>query len=42
MGREFRFATHERMLRAEATDWLAAFSLDDAKYGDMSRIVTEL
>ena len=35
VGREFRFATHEWMLRAEATDWLAEFSVDQAEYGDM-------
>ena len=35
VGREFRFATHEWMTLAEASDWLAAFSVEQAEYGDM-------
>jgi FkbM family methyltransferase len=35
VGREFRFATHDWMTFAAATDWLAAFSVEQAEYGDM-------
>jgi FkbM family methyltransferase len=35
VGREYRFATPEWMSLAEATDWLAAFSVEQAEYGDM-------
>ena len=35
VGREYRFATRDWMTLAEATDWLAAFSVEQAEYGDM-------
>ena len=35
VGREYRFATRDWMTLAEATDWLAAFSVQQAEYGDM-------
>jgi FkbM family methyltransferase len=35
VGREYRFGTREWMSLAEARDWLAAFSIDEAEYGDM-------
>jgi FkbM family methyltransferase len=35
VGRDYRFATPEWMSRAEAADWLAAFSVKQAEYGDM-------
>jgi FkbM family methyltransferase len=35
VGREYRFVTPEWMSLAEAGDWLAAFSVEEAEYGDM-------
>jgi FkbM family methyltransferase len=35
VGRGFRFATREWMSLAEATEWLAAFTVEQAEYGDM-------
>jgi FkbM family methyltransferase len=35
VGREYRFGTPEWMTLAEACDWLAAFSAEQAEYGDM-------
>ena len=35
VGREFRFVTREWMSPVEAIDWLEAFSVEQAEYGDM-------
>ena len=35
VGKECRFATRDWMVLAEATDWLAEFSVEQADYGDM-------
>jgi FkbM family methyltransferase len=35
VGREYRFATRDWMTLTEASSWLAAFSADQAEYGDM-------
>lgn len=35
VGRDYRFATREWMSPAEAKDWLATFSVEQAEYGDM-------
>jgi FkbM family methyltransferase len=35
IGREYRFGTPEWMTLADAKDWLMAFSVEQAEYGDM-------
>lgn len=35
VGRDYRFASREWMSHAEATAWLAGFSVEQAEYGDM-------